>query len=67
TARDETMRALSQLAPRRRAIVVMRFYEDMPLAAIAARLGIEEGTVKSQLSRALEQLRGQLAGRTEHA
>ncbi len=55
--RDRTMRALARLAPRRRAVVVLRFYDDLSEGQIAEALGISAGTVKSQLSRALEQLR----------
>lgn len=58
--RDRVLRALATLAPRRRAVVVLRFYEDLPEATIAALLGISVGTVKSQLSRGLEQLRPML-------
>ncbi len=54
--RDETLRAVLRLPPRRRAIVALRFYEDMTEARIAEVLGIQLGTVKSQLSKALEQL-----------
>ncbi|MBI5089269.1 MAG: SigE family RNA polymerase sigma factor [Actinobacteria bacterium] len=58
--RDRTLRAVLRLPARRRAVVVLRFYEDLPEAAIADILGVEVGTVKSQLSRALEQLRADL-------
>jgi RNA polymerase sigma-70 factor (sigma-E family) len=58
--RDRTLRAVMNLPVRRRAVVLLRFYEDMPLAEIANVLGTAEGTVKSQLSRALEQLRAEL-------
>lgn len=58
--RDRTLQALAQLPPRRRAIVALRFYDDLPLDAIADTLGISTGTVKSQLSRALDQLRDEL-------
>jgi RNA polymerase sigma factor (sigma-70 family) len=58
--RDRTLRAVALLPPRRRAVVVLRFYEDMPEARIGDVLGISLGTVKSTLARALEQLRGEL-------
>lgn len=58
--RDRTVRAVMALPARRRAVVVLRFYEDLTLADIADVLGIAQGTVKSQLSRALEQLRAGL-------
>ncbi|MDO8361618.1 MAG: SigE family RNA polymerase sigma factor [Actinomycetota bacterium] len=58
--RDRTVRAIATLPPRRRAVVVLRFYEDLAEAQIAEVLGISDGTVKSTLSRALEQLRVEL-------
>lgn len=42
--------ALQHLAPRERACVVLRFYEDLTVAGIAARLQISEGAVKRYLS-----------------
>jgi len=60
--RDRTIRAVAQLPPRRRAIIVLRYYDDLSLDQIAATLGVETGTVKSQLSRALGQLRRSLDG-----
>lgn len=56
--RDEVWHALATLPPRQRAVVVLRFYEDLPERAIAEALGCTVGTVKSQLSRALASLRG---------
>lgn len=57
--RDEMWRLLGTLGPRQRAVVVLRYYEDLPERDIAAALGCSLGTVKSQLSRALSTLRGQ--------
>ena len=55
--RDRILRALLTLPVRRRSVVVLRFYDDLTEADIAAAMGTSVGTVKSQLSRALEQLR----------
>ena len=52
--------ALAALPPRRRACVVLRFYLDLTEADTAAALGISVGTVKSQMHKALGQLREQL-------
>lgn len=52
---------LDDLPPAHRAVVVLRFYEDLTVPQIAAALQLREGTVKSQLSRALASLRGRLA------
>jgi RNA polymerase sigma factor (sigma-70 family) len=58
--RDRTLRAVMRLPVRRRAVVALRFYDDLSEQQIANTLGIALGTVKSQLSRALEQLREDL-------
>jgi RNA polymerase sigma-70 factor (sigma-E family) len=55
---DELWDVLATLPPRRRAALVLRFYEDLPLADIAAALGCSTGNVKSLLHRGLAQLRG---------
>jgi RNA polymerase sigma-70 factor (sigma-E family) len=49
--------ALRQLPPRQRAVIVLRYWEDLTDAQIAAILGCSPGTVRSQLSRALAKLR----------
>jgi RNA polymerase sigma-70 factor (sigma-E family) len=54
------MQALAALPPRQRACVVLRYFEDLDVAATAALLGCTEGTVKSQTSRALFSLRARL-------
>lgn len=53
----ELIDSLRSLSSRQRTIVVLRFYEDLPLAGIADLLGISVGTVKSSLHRALAHLR----------
>jgi len=50
-------RALARLTPKQRAILVLRFYEDLSEAAIADVMGIAAGTVKSQCATALRRLR----------
>lgn len=52
--------ALAALPPRQRAVMVLRYYEDLSEEAIAEALGISRGTVKSQASGALRNLRGLL-------
>lgn len=53
---DLVRTALAGLSPRQRACVVLRFYEDLPVAEIADALGCGEGTVKRHLSDGLARL-----------
>lgn len=50
-------RALAELTPRERAVVVLRYLEDLSEADTATELGIKVGTVKSACNRALGKLR----------
>jgi RNA polymerase sigma-70 factor (sigma-E family) len=49
--------ALKQLPPRQRAVVVLRYYDDLTEQAAAQALGCSVGTVKSQHARAMRTLR----------
>jgi len=55
--RDEVVRALAALPPRMRAVLVLRYFDDLSESETAAALGCGVGTVKSQTSRALARLR----------
>ena len=54
---DALWTALSTLPKRQRAMVVLRFYEDLSEAETAQVMGVSVGTVKSTTSRALAKLR----------
>ncbi len=54
---DELWRRLDDLSSDQRRCVILRFYEDLPLAQIAHALDMPVGTVKSHLHRALIVLR----------
>src|SRR5262245_6151998 len=49
--------ALARLTPRQRAVLVLRFYEDLTESQTAVALGISPNTVKSQARVALQRLR----------
>ena len=55
--RTDLWRALERLPKRQRAVVVLRFYEDLSEAQTAEIMQCSVGTVKSQASRALARLR----------
>ena len=58
--RLDLVRALGTLPPRQRAVVVLRCWEDLPIAEVARTLDCSEGTVKSQTSRGLAARRAEL-------
>jgi RNA polymerase sigma-70 factor (sigma-E family) len=59
--RADLVTALRKLTVRQRAVVVLRYWEDLTDAQIAAALGCSPGTVRSLLSRAVASLRVALA------
>jgi RNA polymerase sigma-70 factor (sigma-E family) len=59
--RDALWQLVQSLPLRQRAVVVLRYYEGLSEREIAEVLDIAPGTVKSQASRALVNLRGQLS------
>jgi RNA polymerase sigma-70 factor, ECF subfamily len=54
---DQLERGLARLPAEQRAVVVLVYYLDLPLADAAAALGIPLGTTKSRLNRATSALR----------
>lgn len=56
------LHALTGVAPRQRAALVLRFWEDMSVEDTARAMGCTEGTVKSQTARGLTALREALGG-----
>jgi RNA polymerase sigma-70 factor (sigma-E family) len=55
-AADELMTALAALPPRQRAVLVLRYFLDLPEAEVAAALKCSLGTVKSTAARGLARL-----------
>jgi len=56
----ELLAAVRSLPPRQRAVIALRYYEDLTEAQTAEVLGCSIGTVKSQANRAMQALRAQL-------
>ena len=60
-ARDAVLRAMTGLPIDQRIVLILRYWADLSVDAIAERLGIPAGTVKSRLHYALRALRSSLA------
>ncbi len=58
--RDAVRSGLAGLPPELRATIVLRFYADFTVPEIATAMAVPEGTVKSRLHRAIEELRQRL-------
>jgi RNA polymerase sigma factor (sigma-70 family) len=54
--REQLLQAISRLPRRQREVVVLRFYEDLPVGEIATVLKASPGSVSSALNRALAAL-----------
>ena len=59
--RDKLLAALLKVPPRQRAVLVLRFWEDLSIEQTARTLGTSTGNVKSQTSRGVSNLRAALA------
>ncbi len=59
----QVWKAVEGLSERQRTVFLLRFVEEQELSAIAQATGLNEGTVKAHLSRALAKVRTELGGR----
>lgn len=55
--REQMRSALTRLSPDHRTVLALRYYLDMPIEAVAERLGVPPGTVNSRIHYALKELR----------
>jgi|SRR5215472_5238664 len=60
--RDYLLRVLATLPPGQRAVLVLRYFDDLSEGQTAQMLGCSVGTVKSQAARALDRLRAAVGG-----
>jgi RNA polymerase sigma-70 factor (sigma-E family) len=65
--RDALLRLLAQLPPRQRAVLVLRYFEQLSETETAQSLGCSVGSVKSAASRGLARMRELTAGRPQTA
>jgi RNA polymerase sigma-70 factor (sigma-E family) len=61
--RDVVVQALRRLPVQQRAVVILRYYDDLPERDVADLLGLSLGTVKSHTARGLTRLRTELEER----
>jgi RNA polymerase sigma-70 factor (sigma-E family) len=64
---QELVAQLRRLPTKQRCAIVLRYYEGLPFAEIAALLGTGENAVRSNISRGLRKLRVQLSEETDDA
>ena len=57
TLRLSLLDALATLSPRDRAVLVLRYFHDLPVAEVAAQTGLSESACRTRASRALARLR----------
>jgi RNA polymerase sigma factor (sigma-70 family) len=62
TDRFALLEDLRRLSPQQRAVLVLRYFDDLTEADTAAALGISVGTVKSHVRDARARLRNQQSG-----
>jgi RNA polymerase sigma-70 factor (ECF subfamily) len=60
-APDEVLSAFDGLSVKQRAVTYLTYWHDMSVAQVAEALGVSDGTVRRQLARARDRLRGVLA------
>jgi DNA-directed RNA polymerase specialized sigma24 family protein len=65
--RVDLLRALGHLPMEQRAVIVLRYFEDLSEDDIAKTLHVSNGTVKSRASRAMASLRELLEGEDDNA
>jgi len=57
---EELMEAVARLPEQERVVVMLRFFDGREVGEVAVILGRPEGTVRKQLSRAYERMRGEM-------